>query len=395
MKIFNVKPGGLPPVIQIPASKSYANRALILAALKPGAILLKNIPLASDVTFLIQALKKIGLHIESKDNSYSILNHFPECEDPAGQVIDIGEGGTTARFLACLLVLGRAPYTLILGGRLMARPWEDFLSIINSLGGKAKLDGNKLFIQGPLLWPDHLEVDCSKTTQFASGFKLALGFTPVEIVPMKLSSSLSYWEMTNQMIEHFKNHDQYTIPADWSSASYPLAFGALKQEIFFPGLQPDSFQADSKFYQILEQMNAIEVHQEGLKVHPHRHQGSFIFNASDCLDLVPALSFLLAHREGHHELHGIANLVFKESDRLQEVIKLLKIFGIKSSTNGQVLFIEGKKSFSVGPVDLELANDHRMVMTGAMFLRLHHGGSVSPAKAVEKSYPQFFDLLSK
>jgi 5-enolpyruvylshikimate-3-phosphate synthase len=34
-----------------------------------------------------------------------------------------------------------------------------------------------------------------------------------------------------------------------------------------------------------------------------------------------------------------------------------------------------------------------MVMTGAMFLRYHQGGSVTPSSAVDKSYPDFFKLF--
>jgi 5-enolpyruvylshikimate-3-phosphate synthase len=42
---------------------------------------------------------------------------------------------------------------------------------------------------------------------------------------------------------------------------------------------------------------------------------------------------------------------------------------------------------------LELPDDHRMIMSAALFLRFHQGGSVSPAEAVEKSYPEFFSLI--
>jgi 5-enolpyruvylshikimate-3-phosphate synthase len=45
-------------------------------------------------------------------------------------------------------------------------------------------------------------------------------------------------------------------------------------------------------------------------------------------------------------------------------------------------------------VDLDLPDDHRMVMTGTLFLLYHNGGTIRPAEAVNKSYPSFFEIIS-
>lgn len=391
MKHF-INPGQLPSIVHVPASKSYANRALILAALKPGVVILKNLSKATDVTFLIEALKRIGLELKMDQREIHLSNNFPDCEG-AGCEIQIGEGGTTARFLAALLSLGSKPYTLILGQRLKARPWHEFISLVNKLGGKAELNGEKLFIQGPITFPSSLEVDCSQTTQFASGFQLAAAFHKTEIIPVKMEASGSYWEMTKALIEHFKTQREFVVPLDWSSASYPMAFAALKQNIFFPGLKFDAFQADAKFFTILKDLGAAVETLDGIKVKSVETKNDFILDVSDCLDLVPTLSFFLSHIEGTHRLSGIKNLVHKESNRLDEVIKLMDEFGLKSYVENSELVIEGSNVVRGIKVDLELPDDHRMIMCAALFLRYHQGGSVSPAEAVEKSYPEFFSLI--
>jgi 3-phosphoshikimate 1-carboxyvinyltransferase len=382
-------------VIHVPPSKSYANRALILGALKKSVVTVFNLPEASDVTFLVEAFKQIGLEIHHQKSQLAIHGCFPLCEPTQGAEIDVGEGGTTARFLACLLTLGSAPYTLVLGQRLKQRPWDEFIQLVQSLGGKARLVEEKLFIQGPIHVPQELKVDCQRTTQFASGFELALAFKDCKIIPTHLASSQSYWSMTDAVIQHFIQYDEYTVPTDWSSASFPMAFGALKQDIFFPGLKPDSLQADSKFFDLLNSMKAVTETPEGLRVHLGKLTGSIVFDCSDCLDLVPALSFYLAHIEGRHELQKIENLIHKESDRLQQVLSLLTLFHVQASSDGQTLWIEGKKNISSTEVNLALPDDHRMVMAGALFLRFHQGGKISPVSAVSKSYPRFFELLSK
>jgi 3-phosphoshikimate 1-carboxyvinyltransferase len=393
MKTLKVSPGLLPSVIHIPPSKSYANRALILASISSKNILIKNMPKASDVTFLLSALKKIGLEIQEDKDTVRIQNSFPQCEIPNGSIIEIGEGGTTARFLASMLLLGSQPYTLILGERLKDRPWQEFILLANKLGAQAELQGNKLTLRGPIKFVENVEIDCSETTQFASGLQLALAFTQTKVTPLDLKSSESYWEMTKVIIEELKLKDEFFVPMDWSSASYPMAFGALRQNIFFPGLKHDPFQADAKFFSILNQLGAVQETPEGLRVKPNITQKDFSLDVSDCLDLVPALAFLLAHIDGTHELLGIKNLVHKESNRLEEVMKLLEEFGFKSSSDGFVLHIEGSHSLRGVSADLQLPDDHRMVMTGAMFLRYHQGGSVTPSSAVDKSYPDFFKLF--
>lgn len=391
---LKINPGNLPSIIHIPPSKSYANRALILAALKHEPVTLRNLPNASDVLFLKQALEKIGLILNESESVLTVSNSFPDCERPAGAEISVGEGGTTSRFLASLLILGKSPYSLILGERLKDRPWDEFIRLINSIGGKASLEGNKLLLQGPVTFPGNLEVDCSQTTQFASGLQLSTAFANTIIVPKNMESSQSYWNMTNRMIDQFQHRNDFTVPMDWSSASYPLAFGALKHEISFPGLKPDSLQADSKFCELLNSLGLIKETSDGLKVKPNPDLREDIqLDVSDCLDLVPTLGFFLAHIEGTHTLRGMSNLVYKESDRLKEVIKLLDDFGYKVLYEQDSLIIEGTSRVNPPQVSLRLPDDHRIVMAGALFLRLHAGGTLTPAEAVNKSYPDFFKLI--
>ena len=394
MKSSRISPGGIPSVIQLPSSKSYANRALILAALKKCPVSLKNMSEASDVRFLLEALKKIGLEIRESGPEIEVRNSFPECENLKGHEVIIGEGGTTGRFLASLLLLGSAPYTLILGEGLAKRPWEEFIKMASELGAKVQLKGKKLFVQGPIRIPEELIIDCSRTTQFASGMMLALAFHDVKIVTQNLKSSESYWDMTKQMIHHFHLSSDYKIPLDWSSASYPMALGALKQEVYFPELLPDPYQADSKFFDFLNTYGIAKVEDGGIKIIPKKMVGSLKMDVSDCLDLVPTLAFFLSHIDGRHELKGIENLVFKESDRLTETLALLSQCGVKCESDKHSLWIEGHSTLRMPALDLSLPEDHRMVMCGTLFLRAHSGGSIFPADAVSKSYPGFFGLFT-
>lgn len=389
MQNLKIPKGGLPSRVHVPASKSYANRALVLGAVTPGDVTLENVPEATDVLHLVEALEKIGLSMDRRGSTLVMKGSFPASETE-GKGIDIGEGGTTARFLAALLLLGKKEYTLKLGKRLKDRPWEEFLQIAQKLGGKVELDGDRLKIQGPIKKPQSLEVDCSRTTQFATAFDLVLSGT--EILPRNVNSSEAYLAMNAPLKEHFQTELKYVVPRDWSSSAFPMVFGALNQNIDFPGLFFDPFQADSRILEVLNDLGAVETHPGGLLVRPLTRPQSVQLSMNDCLDLFPAMVFLLAHIPGNHVLQGLENLAYKESDRLKEMEKILKTFGRKFTAASDELRLEGSQELHP-PVTLNLPDDHRIVMAAALFLRHHEGGELNQANSVTKSYPGFFELL--
>jgi 3-phosphoshikimate 1-carboxyvinyltransferase len=393
MQSLFVSRSRLKSTVEIPSSKSYANRALILAAISSHPVLLENLPDATDVTHLINALKSLGLKIEYTSQGMRFLNSFPACETDSIH-IQVGDGGTTARFLAALCLLGSKRYSLELHERLSQRPWGEFLRIAKDLGAHAHLQGNILTIQGPVNFPKELNVDCSQTTQFATAFALVASDKSCEVIPKGMDASESYWEMTKALIKTIPHATSYSVPLDWSSASYPLAFAALNQQLFIPELHLDPFQADACFFHVLKSFDCIQEMASGISVSPIKNKSQSIsLDVSQCLDLTPSLAFFLSHIEGHHQLKNVTHLSYKESDRLQEIIQLLSQFDKKVTLEGENLIIYGDPGRIFRPVDLKLPRDHRMVMAGALFLLHHSGGSLYPSEAVEKSFPGFFSMI--
>lgn len=86
-------------------------------------------------------------------------------------------------------------------------------------------------------------------------------------------------------------------------------------------------------------------------------------------------------------MKGVSNLVHKESDRLAEVMKLLGEFKRTANVDGDALIIKGNKHILTTPMDLILPDDHRMVMTAGMFLRLHAGEAYRLSKPLINPIP--------
>lgn len=396
-KPFKISSGKLSREIKLPRSKSFANRLLILAALSDKETVITDLPLVDDVRLLLDCLKQVGVHHRRIGNKDFIMGPFPLCRHGREEmVLEVGEGGTTARFLASLLALDDRPYKLKLLGKLHLRPWEELLEALRSLKVKIELKNNELSLCGPALFEKKVMATSAKrSTQFATSLALAFSKS-IKIIPKGMTSSMSYWSMTEDLIKAFNlsSERQFTVPVDWSGASYPVCFAALTQETYFPGLHYDHHQADAKLFDLLNRLGGIKsVSEKGIIIQPLENRlQDIVIDVHDCLDLVPALSFFLSHIKGVHSLKGVRNLIHKESDRLTEIRSLLSFFDrfTEYDEKNDVLTIKGSTdSFSGAPL-IETAPDHRMVMTAALFLRLHSGGDLLNTHCIEKSFKDFF-----
>ena len=124
---------------------------------------------------------------------------------------------------------------------------------------------------------------------------------------------------------------------------------------------------------------------EGLK------NGDKKFDLSDCPDLAP-VCFALASVYGGATFCGTKRLSIKESDRANAMKTELKKFNINLEIGEDDVTVMGGK-IEKPAVPLNSHNDHRIVMALSLLLTLT-GGSITKAKAVEKSYPDFFEKIS-
>jgi 3-phosphoshikimate 1-carboxyvinyltransferase len=399
MDVKNVIPGPIKKTFFLPSSKSYLNRLLILAALDPKKNQILNYTPSQDVIDLINALKRIGVEIKQENDSLEISNTFPECEIPGESIIslELGEGGTTSRFLIALLCLGKNSYRLNVSGKLNERPFDDLLSTLKQLGASIESEGDKLFpliLKGPIRRPKEIDVSTKHTTQFVSALMLAFSRDEVNFSFEKNQSGL-YIDLTKHLID-LTRKEIYEAAPDFSSLAFPACLAMLGGEIRVPNLhQIDLFQADSLLLGLLEQLGAkIKWELDGLYLKGVDSFSGFEIDAKDCLDLIPALSFLASYADSPSKFRNVNFLAYKESDRLKEIILLLNEFNVNHNYDylKDELIIQGRgpkchfKKMTTSP-------DHRMVMTAYLFLRHNQGGELSNFECVKKSFPNFFECM--
>ena len=401
--LYKVEPTPFDKEIFLPASKSHANRALIIGALKGNGFEVQNLPKSTDVLTLLTCLENIGLFISKNEEQVIFHNSFPACEAlTQTEVIDLktGDGGTTNRFLLALLALGKKTYRFFPNEKMSERPMEDLLNPLRELNVLVdhNQDGAWLVIKGPaqVSLSKKIQIDCSLSTQFASAMMLAFSTSSLAIETINIQASETYLKMTEFILASTQSQNSYKVPGDFSSLSYPVALALIRGRVLIKNcFGPDPFQADSLFIKLMKDCGGdLEWTKEGLVVTSKNKLSPFQVDGSQFPDLVPTLVFIAAHINGTSIISNLSILRHKESDRLAEILLLLKNLSI------DFLFHESRAEISIkgntqliAHVSLKTARDHRMVMTAYLFLRANQGGLLAEVDCVEKSFPDFFKIM--
>ena len=225
-KVFDKK-------LSIPTSKSHANRALIVGALRGQNFKVHQVPESTDVQNLISCLETMGVLIEKSGSTLTFQNSFPACENLSkSDVIDLktGDGGTTNRFLMALCARGNKTYRFFPTEKMSERPMDDLIAPLKLLEVKIEKGENCwLTLKGPatMINTSVISINCQKSTQFASAMRLAFSTLPLTIKYENVDASQTYLEMTEHILSKTFSENNYVVPVDFSSLGYPAVLAAL------------------------------------------------------------------------------------------------------------------------------------------------------------------------
>jgi 3-phosphoshikimate 1-carboxyvinyltransferase len=140
-------------------------------------------------------------------------------------------------------------------------------------------------------------------------------------------------------------------------------------------------------------VNVIEEN-DCLSVNETKEFNPFVYDATDCPDLFPALVLLACRANGVSCISGVHRLWHKESNRATALVELFSKMGVQIKTEGDDMIIHGKANLT--SVRVQSYQDHRMAMvTAAAGLIADGPVEISGAEAIDKSYPDFFADLRK
>ena len=401
--------------VTIPGSKSYTNRALIMAAMTKDKVRIINPLLSDDTKAMIQCLQTLGIKINILEDSIEVVGSIHDIKDNS-YVLDADLSGTTIRFILPLLSI--VPGVKILKGKeeLNKRPIKVLVDALRQLGAQIEYVENEgyppLRIASSTLKSGTVTLDGSISSQYFSALLMVepvIGDITVKVEGVQVSKP--YIDMTIDTIKKFGvnviNHDykeyivtakqiykvkQYTVEGDFSSAGYFLAIAALTKSILtLKNLNPNSVQADRKILNVLEEMgskitsgeNEITIHGKGVK--------AIEVNMIDFPDQAQTLAVLTAFAEGITKLSGVQSLRVKETERVVALENELKKMGIQTSSTNDTLIIYGGKP---RPARINTYGDHRMAMSFAIAGTKLSGMEINDPDVVSKTFPDFWKKLN-
>jgi 3-phosphoshikimate 1-carboxyvinyltransferase len=401
--------------VQVPGSKSYTNRALIMAALTPGPVVLQNPLYSEDTEAMVGCLQTLGLQIATKPDQIIVQGDMRCVEDKHYELF-ARDSGTTARFLLALLCT--VPGVKILQGnpRLNERPIGDLVDALRALGARIEYGdregGLPVKITSSTLSGTCVHLKGDRSSQFISALLLIAPALSQGLTLHVTGSPLSkpYIDMTVRCMEEggvkvdMLENGRYEIPAhssyqkkqyliegDYSSAGYFFAIAALTQStLVVENLNPHSVQPDRKFLEILARMgNPVTLRENGVCI-----EGKQILSLDvameDCPDQVMTMAVLAAFAKGVTRIAGVRSLRDKETERVFALKKELGKMGIRTEDTRDTLTIYGG---SPRAATIATYNDHRMAMAFAV-AGLHVPGTViCHPEVVKKTFPNFWDVL--
>lgn len=394
--------------IQLPASKSISNRALIIHALTGGNITPANLSDCDDTEVIIRALA-----------------HRPE-------VIDIKAAGTAMRFMTAYLSVTEGEHTITGTERMKHRPIGVLVDALRYLGAEIEYAGEKGFpplrIRGRQLEGGRLEIPGNVSSQYISAL---LMIAPVlsKGLEMKLTGGIvsrPYIDLTLHLMHQFGvsaewtdidsitvkpqpyRQRPYTIENDWTAASYWYEVLALTDElgakVVLPGMMDGSRQGDSAvryIFSLLGIKTAFADREADRLTDATLTRHSCMLNRMDYdftnqPDLAQTLIATCPVLGIPFHFTGLGSLRIKETDRIEAMkTEMEKLGYILHADSGTELSWEGDRCEPAAQPVIDTYEDHRMAMSFApLAIRLGRIGINHP-EVVSKSYPHYWDDLRK
>lgn len=400
--------------VEVPPSKSYTHRAITISALGPGGSVKRPL-LSADTRATIRAAEAFGAEIAIEGETLAVAGVGGGPKTPEN-VIDVENSGTTLRIMAAVAALTDGA-VLTGDASIRRRPNGPLLKSLCDLGGEAfsikNDDCAPLVVRGRIRG-GRTVLDGSVSSQFLSALliscPLAEGGSEIEIKGEL--KSRPYAEITLEMLraagakietdfERFavqggQSYDLggYTVPGDFSSASYLLAAAAVTgSSLSVRGLRP-SKQGDSAIVSILQEMGAKISwdRSEGVLEIEGRELSGVEVDASLTPDLVPTIAVLGSVAEGQTVVKNAEHVRHKETDRLRAMATELSRMGAKIAERPDGLVIEGGR---LRGARVSGHHDHRIVMALTVAGLVAGDTTVDTAEAVSVSYPGFFEEMAR
>jgi 3-phosphoshikimate 1-carboxyvinyltransferase len=391
--------------VSIPRSKSISNRLLLLQKTTALPFTVQHLSDADDTKLLSRLL--------------AMTEGFP-ADIPI--VLDCENCGTAYRFLSAYMACKQGTWILEGSEQMYKRPVKALVDTLRYAGADIVYHGKTGFpplqIKGKPLSHTNWHIDSEQSSQYVSALVLILPLLQQNgVVVFSSTASLPYIDMTVTLMQQVgldivrKNHTiRYThqnkiaatpvslsVEYDWSAAAiwFIVAAISVKASIFIQGLEASELQADAIIARWMT-FFGVQTHYTNQGVHilkigqADEQANAFVVDCKNNPDLVPYVASLCVGLKRKGRLKNSANLRFKESNRINAMIRELgKIASL--TFDGKDIFIVPTMDTFPEQIFFSSHNDHRMAMALSVLSCCIDRVTIDNMDCVTKSYPAYWD----
>lgn len=438
--IYNISaPKALQATVELPASKSISNRALVINALASRGN--ATAPSLEASPSLSQAGVANSERAFEREQRHFLPQNLSDCDDTAVMVralrdmpavIDIGAAGTAMRFMTAYLAVTPGEHVITGTERMKHRPIGILVDALRRLGADIAYEGEEGFpplrVKGQPLNGGSIEIPGDMSSQYISAL-LMIAPTLKDGLELRLKGAVisrPYIDLTLWMMREFGAEADwtsgntvavrptpyrqrvYSIENDWSAASYWYEMMALTgdadAELRLPGLTDGSKQGDSAVRYIFSMLGvrttfgtlpaANNLHGALLRKN-NRSVSRLDYDFTNSPDLAQTLVATCAALGTRFHFRGLQTLKIKETDRIEALKRELRKLGIViTDRNDAELIWDGQRCEpTFEPIDTY--DDHRMALAFAPLALVFPKISIRNPHVVTKSYPHFWSVLSR
>lgn len=393
-------PSVVKTTIQLPASKSISNRALIINALARGTTPPCNLSDCDDTLVMIKAL--------AENN----------------ETIDIMAAGTAMRFLTAYLSTVQGTHILTGTERMQQRPIQILVNALRELGAQIEYAGKEGFpplrIHGTELKGNELTLKGNVSSQYISAL-LMIGPVLKNGLRLHLTGeiiSLPYINLTLQLMKEFGAKAAWTsgnsievapqpytpvsfmVESDWSAASYWYQIAALSEqaEIELMGLFRNSYQGDSRGAEVFSRLGITTefTHEGVLLKKSNRLVEQLNEDFVDIPDLAQTFAVTCCLLGIPFRFTGLQSLKIKETDRIFALkTELRKLGYLLQDAQDSILIWDGERCQPEAQPVIQTYEDHRMAMAFAPAALRFPEIRIAEPQVVSKSYPAYWEHLQQ
>ena len=408
----------LDATIDIPGSKSYTNRALLIAALARGASTVTGALFSDDTRYMCNALQKLGVEIDADEKraTFDVRGNGGDIPVSSAELY-IGNSGTTSRSLTAYVSLGRGRF-VIDGDEPMrhGRPISDLLDALTQIGvsARSQFDNGHLpvIVEANGLAGGKTRLDVSKSSQFLTALLLIAPYAEDDVeIEVVGDREMPYIDITLAVMEAFgvqvvsegykyfrieggQRYQPriYNIEPDASNASYFFAAAAITGgRVTVQHLHLDSIQGDVQFVRILEQMGCqVIVTDIGITVTGPRRLKGIDVDMRTISDTSLTLAAIAPFADSKVTIRNIEHTRWQETDRIHAMVTELRKLGVPVVEHQDGLEISPAP---IIPAAIDTYEDHRMAMAFSLIGLKTNGIRINDPDCVSKTFPNYFEVL--